>query len=279
MPKKQPFEYYYQVIKSKNPKITVINPEDFKNCESVLIWKEDGIEQLFKRSVVKMFHRSPFHPNTYKERMKKTFMQKYGVDNPLKNKEIYEKSVKSLKKNIRYVKHWKTGESITCRGGYEYATVAYFNSKKIDYLCQIPFVTPNNTVYYVDFYLKDIDLYIEVKGNWINPEISKKKWEWFHNQYPNSEIWFKQDLRNKGIINSRGDSLYHTEEYENKRRKKGWHKITKVKCVETGVIYDSVKDASIAAGVTSSTMSANLSKKTKRCANLTWIYHSEEKIR
>lgn len=42
------------------------------------------------------------------------------------------------------------------------------------------------------------DVWIEIKGYFIKD--AQEKWEWFHNTYPNSQLWNKEVLKQKGIL-------------------------------------------------------------------------------
>ena len=57
---------------------------------------------------------------------------------------------------------------------------------------------PNNKLYIMDAFLPDENLYIEIKG--YKREKSMKKWDWFHKEYPNSELWDKSKLKEMNIL-------------------------------------------------------------------------------
>ena len=141
------------------------------------------------------------HPNGTQERTTKTFIQHYGVSHPSQNKEQYDKMVKSRWDTIT-LKHWKTQKDVICRASYEYAIVRYLNENKIDYDWQIRIDLVDEIVYYVDMYLKDDNKYVEIKGYFFN-EKNKNKWEEFHSNNKNSEIWFGDK-----ISEVTGKSLY-----------------------------------------------------------------------
>jgi len=269
---KKPLEYFLNIIQKINPKITAVNPTEFKNSSSVLEWNEEGVGN-FTRSVARMVHRTTHHPKTTQERMKKKFMENYGTDNPMKNEQVFKKS--SQKANlVKFIEHWKTGEKLSCRGQYEYAVVSYLNYFKIDFKWQIAFTTPWNSVYNIDLYLTKEDKYVEIKGFWVKPDISKRKWEWFHSAYPNSEIWFKEDLVTKDILTKSGTPVYYSDILDKPiKRIKGRALRKKAICIETGEVFDSVTLAASAIGVSHSTLSANLTGKTKKCQGKTFIYY------
>lgn len=107
-----------------------------------------------------------------REKIKQTNIQKYGVDNPLKNKEIWKKSQdnrqissKSKLENnfLNYLKLKYEPDDI----------VTQYKSKEYPYYC--------------DFYIKSINLYIEIQGHWthndhpfdinnLNDQLIMNKW-------------------------------------------------------------------------------------------------------
>ena len=94
---------------------------------------------------------SPLKNREVREKIKQTNIQKYGVDNPLKNKEIWKKSQdnrqissKSKLENnfLNYLKLKYESDDI----------ITQYKSKEYPYYC--------------DFYIKSINLYIEIQGHW-----------------------------------------------------------------------------------------------------------------
>ena len=94
---------------------------------------------------------SPLKNKEVREKIKQTNIQKYGVDNPLKNKEIWKKSQdnrqissKSKLENnfLNYLKLKYEPDDI----------ITQYKSKEYPYYC--------------DFYIKSINLYIEIQGHW-----------------------------------------------------------------------------------------------------------------
>jgi hypothetical protein len=132
------------------------------------------------------------------ELSKRTFLRKYGVDNPSKNRDIALKTAKSLR-NAYILNHWKTGEEVVCVASYEKKVVEYFNKNKIDFHWQPKvFQMPNGKTYRPDCYLPDQDLWIEVKGYF--RKTSLDKWIWFQSVYINSELWNKKKLKEMNIL-------------------------------------------------------------------------------
>jgi hypothetical protein len=102
------------------------------------------------------------------------------------------------------VTHWKTGQDVICTASYEFIVVNWLNENKIDFLWQIPFKMPDSHVYYVDLLITSGEfagMYVEIKGTFArkNGDTSRKKWEWFHNEYSNSELWDSVRLKQLGF--------------------------------------------------------------------------------
>ena len=116
---------------------------------------------------------------------------------PSKVPSIAKKQAKS-QNNSTILYHWKTGEELICRASYEPKVIAHLNKNKIDFDFQIPFDMPNKQRYFIDLYLKEQDLWIEIKG-YKRPK-NMEKWYWFHSEHPNSELWDKQKLQLLGIL-------------------------------------------------------------------------------
>lgn len=135
------------------------------------------------------------HPEAGKEKAKKSNLERYGAEHP-------NQSIQSLKKSqlaqskAHILKHWKTGEDLVTRASYEWVVVKYLNDNKIDFKWQIPFqlnINGQKRIYVCDLYLPQKDQYIEIKG-YFKSQLNKLKWQTFHQQYPNSEIWYQKDV-------------------------------------------------------------------------------------
>lgn len=95
--------------------------------------------------------------------------------------------------------HWKTGAVVPCVASYELAAVRWMNSRQFEYEWQATtFTMPNGRTYRPDAYLPDRDLWIEIKGYWW--QRSRVKWDWFHDAYPNSELWDRVKLKELGVL-------------------------------------------------------------------------------
>jgi len=163
----------------------------------------------------------PTRSEEVKKRIKATCVEKYGIDHPFKNKDIVNKvkntniekygfefaaqnseiALKSARSSnhITDIPHWKTGELIPCHASYEVKTVQYFNKNQIDFKAQSRvFKMPNGKTYRPDFYLLQENKWIEVKG--YMRKDAQEKWDWFHETYPNSELWDKTKLKSLGIL-------------------------------------------------------------------------------
>jgi hypothetical protein len=150
----------------------------------------------------------PGSSQEFRNKCKETCLKKYGFSHSSQNPEISMKSASGSFK-ITDVVHWKSGDILKCRGSWEVKVVEYFNKYKIDFLWQasvfqIPkecLTTPkgNKTTYRPDCFLVKENLWIEIKGWYKRNELSKNKWLWFHETYPNSEMWDKKRIKSMGI--------------------------------------------------------------------------------
>ena len=108
-------------------------------------------EKIKQTNIQKYGVDNPLKNKEVREKIKQTNIQKYGVDNPLKNKEIWKKSQdnrqissKSKLENnfLNYLKLKYESDDI----------ITQYKSKEYPYYC--------------DFYIKSINLYIEIQGHW-----------------------------------------------------------------------------------------------------------------
>lgn len=138
------------------------------------------------------------HPVKKGEKTKSFWLEKYGAESPMLVREIYSKAKKSMRRST-CLTHWKTNEEVVCVGTYETRVVEHLNQEKIDFEWQPLIELPSGMKYYCDLYIKPLDLYVEIKGWWMQQR-SKDKWEEFHSLYPNSELWNRPKLRSIGIM-------------------------------------------------------------------------------
>lgn len=132
-----------------------------------------------------------------KDKQKRTFLKKYGVDSASKNPEVAKKQALSVNNSCVLI-HWKTGEKVVCVASYEKKVIEYLNKNQIDFDFQIPFDMPDGKRYFIDLYLKEQSVWVEIKG--YKRLKGMKKWEWFHSEHSNSELWDKQKLKEMKIL-------------------------------------------------------------------------------
>lgn len=117
---------------------------------------------------------SPLKNKEVREKIKQTNIQKYGVDNPLKNKEIREKikqtniqkyGVDNPLKNKEIWKKSQDNRQISSKSKLENSFLNYLKLKyePDDIITQYK---SKEYPYYCDFYIKSINLYIEIQGHW-----------------------------------------------------------------------------------------------------------------
>ena len=141
---------------------------------------------------------SPIQVPKIKNKIKKTNRKKYGVDHPMKNKEVALRSAKNSN-NSYILQHWKGGQKLICQGSYEKKVVKYLNENMIEYDWQPKvFKMPGGGTYRPDLYLINEKQWIEIKGYFRKD--AKEKWNWFHTTYKNSKLWDKNKLKKMRIL-------------------------------------------------------------------------------
>ena len=132
------------------------------------------------------------------EKRKETCLERYGVDNPVKNRDIALKCIGSqTKTTVRF--HWKTSEELICQGGYEPKVVDYLNANQINFNWQPQtFKMPSGKTYRPDTYLPDQGVWVEIKGYFRKD--AQEKWDWFKTEYPTAELWNKEKLKEMGVL-------------------------------------------------------------------------------
>lgn len=141
------------------------------------------------------------HPAQNKEIQKKmehTNLIKYGVENVMYSPEIAARAARNQVQST-ILCHWLSGEEVVCQASYEVAVVNYLTTNKIDYNWKPKmFLMPNGHTYTPDLYLPDLDLWIEIKGYFRKD--AEEKWNWFHKEHKNSELWNETKLKSMGIL-------------------------------------------------------------------------------
>lgn len=153
--------------------------------KATFIHTEYGKWDAYPNNVI---NKESSHPALSLKRQEATFLKKYNTKYPLQNEEIFKKVIKSRWKRV-VLKHWKTNKDLICISSYEHAIVSYLNRNQINFDWQIKQKLSNGMIYFVDLYLQDSNTFVEIKGYFFNDR-NKLKWELFHKDVPNSEIWF-----------------------------------------------------------------------------------------
>jgi hypothetical protein len=155
---------------------------------------------------------NPWQSPEIRDKIKSTCLRRYGAENPAQSSEAQKKSSEKQHR-VTVVEHWRTGEKLKCIASYEAAFVEWCNKNRVDFDWQVKFVTPvltpggKDSVYFVDTYIKTgtfAGTYVEIKGtfNRKNGDVGRKKWEWFHAEHQNSQLWDKEVLVRLGILTS-----------------------------------------------------------------------------
>ena len=162
--KKENSEIYQKISQTCINKFDVDSPLKNKEVREKIKQtniQKYGVDNLFKNDIIK-------------EKIKQTNIQKYGVDNPLKNKEIREKikqtniqkyGVDNPLKNKEIWKKSQDNRQISSKSKLENNFLNYLKLKyePDDIITQYK---SKEYPYYCDFYIKSINLYIEIQGHW-----------------------------------------------------------------------------------------------------------------
>ncbi len=137
----------------------------------------------------------------------KTNLKKYGVKYVAQVAEFALRAARAQNKIVER-RNWGTGALVRCQGSWELAVVDYLNAHRIRYEWQpevflvpenvLTTVAGNQTTYRPDLFLSDEAKWIEIKGFF--REDAMKKWAWFSQKYPNSELWDYAKLLSLGIL-------------------------------------------------------------------------------
>lgn len=130
----------------------------------------------------------------------KTNRERFGCDHAAQNNEVMEKCAKNSNKTI-IKRHWLTNKELKCTASYECAVVDWLNLHKKNYEWQPKpsFNLSTGRKYFIDLYLSDEDLWVEIKGVFRGESL--EKWTEFHTFiHQNSELWDKEKLKELGIL-------------------------------------------------------------------------------
>ena len=185
--KKENSEIYQKISQTCINKFDVDSPLKNKEVREKIKQtniQKYGVDNLFKNDIIKEKIKQTniqkygvdnlFKSNIIKEKIKQTNIQKYGVDNPLKNKEIREKikqtniqkyGVDNPLKNKEIWKKSQDNRQISSKSKLENNFLNYLKLKyeSDDIITQYK---SKEYPYYCDFYIKSINLYIEIQGHW-----------------------------------------------------------------------------------------------------------------
>lgn len=198
-------EWVKNEIKKKWGSEIILKDETYIGINYTATFCQNGLEWESRPFLVIRGHG---HPILGKAKAENTMLERYGVRKPTQHKPFLLKAAKNLNKSVK-LSHWKTGEELSCTSSYEYAVVSELNKQQIDFDWQIPFdliIDNKSYVYYIDLYLKDRNIYVEIKGFFRDGNLSQKKWEIFHEKYKNSEIWFLDEV--KKFVNLNENRIY-----------------------------------------------------------------------
>lgn len=156
-------------------------------------------ERQYKTMIERYGVEFPMQMQSVQDAMKTGCMKKFGVNYPLENANVFMKAQRSRSTRVVYF-HWKTQQELITIGSYERAFIQWCNANQIDFDWQIPHKMPNGRVYIIDAFIKSgefANTWIEIKG-WLT-ETGKRKWEWFHSENLNSQLWTLDVLKQLGI--------------------------------------------------------------------------------
>lgn len=144
----------------------VFNNIDIQNKQKQTNLERYGVENVFKNEIIK-------------EKIKKSNIENYGVEYPLQNTDIFIKNQKSQFK-ISYYKN------IMYQSSYELDFLIYCEKlnilDKIERGKRIKYTYNNkNKIYHPDYYIKDLNLLIEIKSDYhynldLNKNILKEEY-------------------------------------------------------------------------------------------------------
>ena len=95
---------------------------------------------------------------------------------------------------------WGKYKGISMRSSYEIAYAKYLDKQQINWLYEFKTFDLGHNTYTPDFYLSELDKYIEIKGWWRDK--GKKKFKLFKRLYPKVkiEVLMRPELIEKGVL-------------------------------------------------------------------------------
>lgn len=175
----------------------------YKNNKQKLIWRcQKG--HIFYTCLDRVRNNGSWCPNQIckNERMVQTSLKNFGVSSPIQHPIISLKISKSSN-NSGVILHWKDGQELIWQASYEKIVIETLNELNVNFIWKQKKFTTNIIgkngqfrTYEPDLYFPDKDLWIEIKG--YKRKSGMEKWEWFHKEYPNSELWDRKRLKEMG---------------------------------------------------------------------------------
>ena len=157
-------ENYTNILKSKQTKKEKYGDENYTNRI-----------KAGKTNTEKYGNISPLHGTNQIKKKKETWIKNYGVDNPLKNKEIFNKAFTTRIQIKKY-------GSLTYQGSYEYDFLEKFYSIFPDMIDGLSFnykLNENEHIYHSDFFIPSLNLIVEIKNSYLakkdKDKIAEKK--------------------------------------------------------------------------------------------------------
>jgi len=146
---KHSFQSENNKIKSKATKKLKYNNENYNNQEKIKLTNLDkyGVENIFQCEAIK-------------DKIKQINFNKFGCINPMQNKEIQQKSSKR-KKELKTFSKSKEEDLIFTLLSQKFSNVErQYSSEKYPFAC--------------DFYIPELDLYIEYQGYWTHGKYKRQ---------------------------------------------------------------------------------------------------------
>lgn len=208
------------------------------HCSCVCTQKDSEVRKKYKETCTHLYGEdNPAKSNIVKEKIKQTNIQRYGVDNVYKSDIIKERikntlleryGVENIHNAPHIVKYWKEHErEIVSKRNKTKLKNHTFNTSKPENECYLFLKNKFNIVkrqyksreypFFCDFYIEDINLYIELNSHWthgphpfdsnsIEDNNLLNYWKSKNNQFYNNAIktWVINDVkkRNKAKENN-----------------------------------------------------------------------------